>query len=310
MADTQKIYVSPSDDIHAVITKIEAAEAPNIDLIVPSGAVILQNIVDAYLLRDIASSGKKEIKLVTNDMMGKLFAERAGISVSNPTAFPTARTVAARMSDIVPQRRGARKAKAAAPAKKAVAPKNVKKEKSDAAAEAEFAKTAAASDFLKNYKKERQSSEKDFNVNIKQTSKKKGSKLTPGRVTAGILIIVLLLAGTVLARVLPKGEVVIHPVRAAGSFTAEVAVDSEASSVDTTEKVIPGELLTKEEVVTQTFEATGADDSAGKARGAVTIYNEYSAQPQTFVPSRFQAENGLIFWTQERVVVPGATIQN
>ena len=53
------------------------------------------------------------------------------------------------------------------------------------------------------------------------------------------------------------------------------------------------------------FPATGTQNTSGKAKGKITIYNSYSTQVQKFVPSRFQSESGKIFWTIVSVNVPG-----
>ncbi|MBI4120591.1 MAG: hypothetical protein HY454_03965 [Parcubacteria group bacterium] len=58
------------------------------------------------------------------------------------------------------------------------------------------------------------------------------------------------------------------------------------------------------------FTATGVKDVSEKARGKITIYNAFSSQPQTLIASRFQAEEGKIFWTTKTLSVPGATIKD
>lgn len=51
---------------------------------------------------------------------------------------------------------------------------------------------------------------------------------------------------------------------------------------------------------------TTKQDGSSKARGVLTLYNEYSDQPQTFIlGTRFTEENGKIFVSLERATIPG-----
>jgi hypothetical protein len=54
--------------------------------------------------------------------------------------------------------------------------------------------------------------------------------------------------------------------------------------------------------------ATGEATVQSKAGGTITIYNEYSAEPQALVRNtRFETPTGLVFRVQEPVTVPGKT---
>ena len=47
-----------------------------------------------------------------------------------------------------------------------------------------------------------------------------------------------------------------------------------------------------------------------KARGSLTVYNEYSSSPQTLVATtRFESPEGKIFRIEKNIVVPGAKIE-
>jgi hypothetical protein len=51
---------------------------------------------------------------------------------------------------------------------------------------------------------------------------------------------------------------------------------------------------------------TTKQDGSSKARGVLTMYNEYSDQPQSFIAgTRFVEENGKIFISLEKVTIPG-----
>ncbi|MFC1757044.1 hypothetical protein ACFLZC_02740 [Patescibacteria group bacterium] len=63
--------------------------------------------------------------------------------------------------------------------------------------------------------------------------------------------------------------------------------------------------ITEEEIT----EATGVKTIASKASGTITIFNEFSSQPQSLVTNtRFETPDGKIYRIQKRLTVPGANI--
>lgn len=72
-------------------------------------------------------------------------------------------------------------------------------------------------------------------------------------------------------------------------------------------QALPVRILEKEETVSVTVEATGTSaNSNQKAKGRLTIYNAFSAEPQTLVATtRFETADGKIFRLVESVTVPG-----
>jgi hypothetical protein len=298
---SEKLYVEPHEDVRSVIQKLTTLHESEIELIIPSGARMLQNIVDAHLLKDAAEKQEKSITIVTNDMAGKLFAERAGMAVVTPEGsreLPGAVLTASRrkISDIVPRTRIVRK-----PKRSQLRPLSGRTKRNAAGA------SVAESSFLERYK----------NREIEDRASSLGPKPSRGpsrqrRFSIRTVVIVaviasLLLAGTVLGSVLPRAELVLHPAKEKQSIVLELTVSEDAAGIDAEQSLIPGEVMSLEKSDSQTFAATGSSAaSSNKARGRITIYNEFSAQPQPFIPSRFQSENGTIFWTTTDVTVPGA----
>ena len=111
-------------------------------------------------------------------------------------------------------------------------------------------------------------------------------------------------------RVLPKADLNVYPVRENVTENVGVFISSKDSKIDFDKGIIPGELLTLEKTESGEFSATGMKEVSQKAKGKITIYNVYSSQSQSLVPSRFQAEDGKIFWTIKSVVVPGAILKD
>jgi len=295
----QRIYIEPEDDIQSVIDSVLAEKDSAVEVVVPGGARILQNIVDAYLLRDAASAQKKSVTIVTNDVMGRIFAERAGISVASARdsgGEPIVAEAAARMTDIVRSRtpRAAlRKTTKSNPGKK------------------NAARESTALKFLKTYREER-TGRQEFG-DLKERRKKNGVKpffkLTTPRIVGLVLVVALVVAGLVFGAVLPRADVLIYPVREAASFTVEVRVDNAVSAADAARGIIPGQSFTEEKAASGEFNTTSVKEVSEKARGTITIFNEYSSSPQIFIPSRFESQDGKIFWTTKNVTVPGAVIE-
>lgn len=325
----ENIYIDLNEDVQSVISQIQESQSNELDLIIPTGARVLQNIVDAHLIREAGVASAKVLTVVTSDLMGQIFAQRAGLSVAGESGMSEAGIIATpavssgRMSDIVPRRRTSR-AGASAPIKSSARVKPVTSRSSGSK------KTAAAGDtaknkgeigagFLKSYREER--SKNNVFSELGQINRRRSFmpfKLSATAVVVGIVAITLVVGIIVVSKTLPKAEVVVYPVRETVSDSVEVFVSSKNSKADLGKGLIPGELLTLEKSESGEFSATGQKEVSQKAKGKITIYNNYSSQAQTFVASRFQAEDGpsigvgagKIFWITKGLTVPGAVIKD
>jgi hypothetical protein len=129
------------------------------------------------------------------------------------------------------------------------------------------------------------------------------------RVAAGILgVSALLLAGVVWATT-GSASIVLTPVSHQLNIELTVQASDVYTTVDSSFNKIPGQLFEATASATAEAPATGSRDVASKARGSITIYNEYSSTPQTLVATtRFIHANGLVFRTLQTVTVPGSTV--
>lgn len=119
-----------------------------------------------------------------------------------------------------------------------------------------------------------------------------------------ITISTLSLVGTGAFLFLPKAEIVVIPNSSSQSVEMEFEGKRDGA---TDEKEIPVRLIEKEMEVTVSVETSG--DSAGngvKARGKITITNEFDKEPQPLVATtRFESSNGKIFRLVRGITVPG-----
>lgn len=118
--------------------------------------------------------------------------------------------------------------------------------------------------------------------------------------------VILLAAGYLF---LPKATVTIFVKTKLKSLDAEVKADAGASSIDFGKKTIPAKAISLSDEITKNFDSTGTKGASNhKARGTVTIYNEYSSANQPLVATtRFLSESGKLFRLANGVIVPGVT---
>ncbi len=323
----ENIYIDLNEDIQSVIGKIQETDSEEIDLVVPTGARVLQNIVDAHLIQEAGVASGKILSVITSDLMGRIFAERAGLSVASQNGpedgeIMASQTVSTgRMSDILPKRGG-------------IAPRTVSGAKASAAVKfsakdahskhggslkkammfsnsSKNSKGEVGASFLKSYREER--AKPGVFSELGRINRKRN--FSPFKINistfvwsvAGFAIIIALV---VFMRVLPKADLNVYPVRENVSENIEVFISSKDSKIDFNKGIIPGELLTLEKTESGEFSATGMKEVSQKAKGKIIIYNAYASQTQALVPSRFQTEDGKIFWTTKSVVVPGFTLKD
>lgn len=322
----ENIYIDLDEDVQSIIQKIQDSEADSLDLMIPTGARVLQNIVDAHLLKEAGDEYEKKLVVITSDLMGRIFAERAGLIVLAQTGVDDNEIVATeavstgRISDIVPRRRGV-------PVRKSVVQKPIIKkyyDKEEKTLKSKSSKIPISSrktgsqvfnskskgeigaSFLKSYREERNKASvfKELS-HINRKKRKLPFRISPTVFIVCVSAFTLFIGFVVVVKALPNAEIVIYPVRTQESKTVEVLVSSTDSKADFEKGIISGEILTLEKFESGEFQATGSANSSEKAIGKITVYNAYSTQAQNFIASRFQSENGKIFWATKSFSIPG-----
>ncbi len=124
-----------------------------------------------------------------------------------------------------------------------------------------------------------------------------------------IIVSTLSLVGTGAFLFLPKAEIVVVPNSSSQSIEMEFEGKKDGA---TGEKDVPMRLIEKDLEITVSVETSG--DSAGsgaKARGKITISNEFDKEPQPLVATtRFESADGKIFRLVRGVTVPGMSETN
>lgn len=152
---------------------------------------------------------------------------------------------------------------------------------------------------------------KNDEVKIVKKEKVKKRKNFP-KVLALILFFVI--AGTGLAFLIEgKGNVVIYPATKDIGLEEVIYISAQETSIDFEKNIIPGEYFEEKLDFEDTYEATGSDESATKAEGAIMVCNEHpSSKPLKLVKdTRFLSSEGeLTYKAAGAFTIPAKTGNN
>jgi len=142
-----------------------------------------------------------------------------------------------------------------------------------------------------------------------KTKREKSSILFSFKFSSFFVALALLIAAAVLYFILPKAEIVIVPKTQEIVQDLTLSADKSATKVDATQAKIPGQLIKLDKKASKDFAATGQRQLNDKAKGTITIFNEFSSSPQSLVQNtRFVSDNGKTFRLTKSMTVPGANI--
>ena len=79
----QTFYIDIDEEITSIVDRLRKAKAKEVVLVVPKSALLIQSIVNLKLLKKEADNLKTQIMIVTQDKVGRLLIEKAGILVQN-----------------------------------------------------------------------------------------------------------------------------------------------------------------------------------------------------------------------------------
>ena len=118
------------------------------------------------------------------------------------------------------------------------------------------------------------------------------------------ILAILCLSGASYFLIKPKAEISIWPQKSPLTVKTQVVINKIASE---DAGVIMGEIKTQECSSSQEFLATGVKSLSTKASGTIRVYNAYATTPQTLIANtRFVSDNGKLFKTPQKIVIPGA----
>jgi hypothetical protein len=123
----------------------------------------------------------------------------------------------------------------------------------------------------------------------------------------GIAFAVIIFVGGAfgfVSTVFHRAEITITPY----VFLVPVADTFSATQGENTEG-ISYQMLQYQETATRVVPSTSTETVENRAQGTITVYNEYSTQPQRLVTNtRFESEDGRIYRIENPITVPGYTV--
>lgn len=77
----QTFYIDIDEEITSIVDRLRRAKSQEIIIVVPKRALLIQSIVNLKLLKKESENLRKQIIIVTQDKLGKLLVEKAGITI-------------------------------------------------------------------------------------------------------------------------------------------------------------------------------------------------------------------------------------
>lgn len=317
------IYLEPDEEITSVIDRLTQTEENEVNLVVPAEAQILQSSINLKLLKREADNLGKNITLITADELGQRIASQAGLIVRS--GFNWRDQEKEDILDVLVEE--------LEPEAKLTVKQSVKKEQSiERGPKTRMADIVKPAPPAKPWRKIKLPWSKPRKMPEATLQRQEipleplGEPARPRRIRWPrpsfkwfqlspkfffiFIGLTLIVAGLVAYLVLPTTEIIISPQIESITFGLQVKGSKDISQIDSILNKIPLQLVRVEKTLSREFPATGEKQLNEKARGIITVYNEYSSSPQTLVAAtRFLSSEEKLFRTTQTIVVPGAKVE-
>lgn len=318
----KKLVIDKSEGIAEIIDRILAVQDSEVVLVIPKGSVLGKSASNFRLLKREAEDAEKTVVIESVDDMVLALAKAHGIESSHSLL----RSVSSHegVSDIVSRREKEddydneaeeRRSRKGTPVKLTVRAEEDEEEDDqddrvvaepvlEKAEEEKAEKSFFGSDrfFTKQTRPARFDDDDDDEGGMS------GRKV--GWIIA--IVVVLAVAFYVVTWTFGRAQVTINFTQTPWTYQGNFTADKSISAIDPSTNEIPAQVFTTDKNITQLFPATGKAASVSvKAQGTITIYNDYSSDPQQLVATtRFETPNGQIFRLVNGVTVPGEQTAN
>ncbi len=332
----ETIYIDIDDEITTVIDKIRSADASIIAIVLPKRATMLQSRVNMKLLKKAADCAKKNIVLIT--------AETSLLSLAGAVGVYVAKTLQSKpeipvvkgldVDDSVVTVDGSDqddfdKAGAADTPIGALAEPDSDEQKTTPSSKVKpeltplvIPMTGADPDESIEFDNSAEKDEaKDDEPSDKKGASNKDKKLKVPNferfrlrlIIAAVLVIVLIVGFIFANMILPKASVTINTNTSTVNASLPVNLDTTASSVNTTQSIIPAQNQSVQETYSQQVPTTGQQNEGASATGTVTMSAQECnsiTQPADVGPGVGLTANGLTFITQQDTSFTFSKIKN
>jgi len=124
------------------------------------------------------------------------------------------------------------------------------------------------------------------------------------QIAIGFVIVTIILALIISYFSLARATIYITPKKQPIATSVEIEILPSVSSTLNGSNILPGQIKITEEKISDQFPASGQREKKVKARGTVTIINNYS-RPQTLIATtRLLSPEGKLFRTTKTIIVP------
>jgi hypothetical protein len=123
------------------------------------------------------------------------------------------------------------------------------------------------------------------------------------------IIVILVIIGAIAYFLVPKAELLLTINSIQNVQDIEIRGSANIQAVDYESEIIPLKLISETAEISRSIISSGDKSvSSKKARGTITIYNEFGPAGQPLVATtRFESEDGKIFRLEKGITVPGTT---
>ncbi|HVS58189.1 MAG TPA: hypothetical protein VHD60_00415 [Candidatus Saccharimonadales bacterium] len=316
------IYIDVDDEITTVIDKVRTSRERIVALVLPKRATTFQSSVNMKLLKRTADEAHKKIVLITSETGLIPLAAAAGLHVAStlqskpevpvvatePASSPrdVEETVNIDNRDISPEKDGNRPvgelaaaagASALSPLKDDIETLNIEDEQLPEDATDE--KSAATGPVKK---------PKGKGLHVPNFER---FRLL---MVLGAVLLIALIVGVIFAlKVLPKAEIDIKTDSTTLASSMTVTLDTRATALDATQKVVPAQTQQEQKTFSQQVPATGQKNEGTKASGSVVMSipcaDVTGSAPQ--IPAGTGvSSNGLTFITQSTATLSNPDFSN
>jgi len=307
----ETIYVDVDDEITAIIEKVRLAKGKVIALVLPKRAAVLQSVVNMKLLKHTADKADKNLVLITTEAGLMPLAGSVGLHVaSTPTSKPSIPPAPVGPSDepeSVDEPLDIVDGTADADYDPSKAADKTVGELAGGAALGGIAASSIDEDIEMG-----DEDEPTLAADSTKVSKPKKNKklIVPNFDTfkkklllVGLVAVLLIVGGIFAFVVLPKAAITIKTDSSTIKTNLNLALDTTAKSVDSTNSIVPAVAQSNQKTSTQQATATGQQNNGQQASGQIKIINCSGAAVTLPVGASFSS-SGYTFIGQNSVTVP------
>lgn len=311
----KKIFVDKKETAPAAVEKIIAEPESEIVLIVPQNAALKDSVDNFHIIKREAEALGKTIFIESVDESVLALAKKAKIESAHPL-FSLGEGGRS-LLDIIPPR-GESKTQSSQRVsvpevfllQKIKSTRKAKEKEPEQEIKISIGepRMAAAEE-----KEEKQKRAEEDAFAVPAEPKPRTARRRRKRIFLVIFGALLILGGGAwgFGTVFGRANITIHFKKTPWEYEGTLTATKTAAKTDPVKNLFPAEVFRESRNITKLFPASGSSTVAQKATGKITIYNAYSAAPQTLVATtRFQTADLKIFRLNTAVVVPGAVLKN